>query len=53
MAKPDEVLIVLDENGQPMRQDQVDTENMDLYKLLKDLLINLSKLNWENMKKIL
>lgn len=36
-----------------MRQEEVDTENMALYKLLKDLLINLSRLNWENMKKIL
>lgn len=53
MAKPDEVLITLDENGQPIRQEEVDTENMALYKLLKDLLINLSKLDWENMRQIL
>lgn len=53
MAKPDEVLITLDENGQPIRQEEVDTENIALYKLLKDLLINLSKLDWENMRQIL
>ena len=50
MAKPDEVLITLDENGQPIKEEEVDTENMALYKLLKDLIINLSKLDWDNMK---
>lgn len=50
MAKPEEVLVVLDDTGEPVRADDADTENLSLYRLQKELLINLAKNDWENMK---
>lgn len=52
MAKPIEVLIVI-EDGIPVKQNLQDTENNSLYDLLKEVLTNLSKLNWDDMTKIL
>lgn len=53
MAKPDEVLINVDDGGVPYKDDTQDTQVMALYKLLKDLMINLSKLDWENTRQIM
>jgi hypothetical protein len=53
MAKPDEVLIVLDDTGNPTRAEDVDTEVMEMYKIQKQLIINLSRLDWDNMKQIM
>ncbi|EGR34521.1 hypothetical protein IMG5_008700, partial [Ichthyophthirius multifiliis] len=53
MAKPQEVLIVIDENGNPCKEELQDTENNSLYELLKELLINLAKLDWQDMNRIL
>lgn len=53
MAKPEEVLIVLDECGQPCREECKNTENNNQYELLKELLVNLTRLNPENMKNIM
>ena len=50
MAKPQEVLIVIDENGNPQREELSNTENNSLYESLKELMINLSKLDWDVMK---
>ncbi|KAL4493983.1 hypothetical protein ABPG72_022000 [Tetrahymena utriculariae] len=52
MAKPQEVLIVIEE-GVPVKEELVDTENNSLYDLLKEILINLSKLDWSDMSRIL
>jgi len=41
MAKPMEVLIRI-EDGKPIKEIMVDTENNSLYELLKSLIINLS-----------
>ncbi|CAD8058197.1 unnamed protein product [Paramecium primaurelia] len=53
MAKPQEVLISIDETGQPIKEELQNTENNALYDLLKDLLINLAKLNWTSTKEII
>lgn len=45
MAKPQEVLIVIEE-GIPVKEELTDTENNSLYDLLKEILVNLSKLDW-------
>lgn len=41
MAKPQEVLICIDEAGMPYKEELTNTENNAMYDLLKDLLINL------------
>jgi hypothetical protein len=38
MAKPQEVLIVLDETGYPTREVMENTENNTLFELLRDIL---------------
>lgn len=53
MAKPQEVLITIDENGQPVKEELTNTENNAMYDLLKDLLINLAKLSWNYTKDII
>ncbi len=53
MAKPMEVLIVIDETGNPKREVLENTENNSLYEIMKELMINLAKLDWENMKNVL
>lgn len=52
MAKPVEVLIVI-EDGVPVRENLTDTENNSLYDLLKEILMNLSILDWQDMTRIL
>jgi len=53
MMKPKEVLIVIDENGMPQKEEMSNTENNSLYELLRELAINLSRIDWETMKQIL
>ncbi|KAM3134831.1 Exportin-1 [Paramecium bursaria] len=53
MAKPQEVLISIDESGQPYKEELVNTENNAMYELLKELLINLAKINWFDTKNII
>ena len=53
MAKPMEVLIVIDETGNPKKEVLENTENNSLYEIMKDLMINLAKLDWENTKNVL
>jgi hypothetical protein len=35
MAKPEEVLIVIDEDGTPVREEISNTENSSLYEIMK------------------
>ena len=53
MAKPQEVLITIDETGMPVREELTNTENNAMYELLRDLLVNLSKLNWTSTRDII
>jgi exportin-1 len=53
MPKPMEVLLSVDENGYPIQEKLEDTEKVDLYDIMKNLLINLAKLDWSNMETIL
>jgi len=53
MAKPVEALLVIDETGKPVKQHVKNTENNSLYEIMRDLLINLTKLDWDNMKSIM
>lgn len=53
MAKPQEVLITIDETGMPVREEMTNTENNAMYELLRDLLMNLSKLNWTSTRDII
>lgn len=50
MAKPQEVLIVLDETGTPVREVMENTENNSLFDFLKEILQILCKLDWQSMK---
>jgi exportin-1 len=47
------VLITIDETGQPVKEELTNTENNAMYDLLRDLLINLAKLNWNYTKDII
>jgi len=53
MAKPQEVLIVIDELGNPGKEILENTEDSSLYEVLKELMISLTKLDWENTKNIM
>ena len=53
MAKPEEVLIVIDEDGVPVRQEMEDTENTSLYEVEKELGQFLVRYNWPDMKKFI
>lgn len=53
MSKPQEVLINIDENGMPYKEELTNTENNAMYELLRELLINLAKLNWNSTKDII
>ena len=50
MAKPQEVLIVIDEGGQPMREEMSNTENNAMYELMRELLIAVAEMNWPTTK---
>lgn len=52
MAKPQEVLITTDENGQAVREELKETENSSMYELMRDLIINLAQLNWNSTRDI-
>jgi hypothetical protein len=43
-------LITTDENGNAVRVVIENTENNSLFEIMKDIMINLTLLNWENMK---
>ena len=53
MAKPEEVLIVIDEDGIPVREEMENTENSSLYEIEKELAQFLVRYNWPEMKKFI
>ena len=53
MAKPEEVIIVEDENGEIVREMTKDTEVIAQYKTMKDTIVYLTNLNWEGTEQIM
>lgn len=47
MARPDEVLITTDEQGNATRVQYENTESVNLFEIMKELMTNLAVLNWE------
>mmetsp|Transcript_26423 Transcript_26423/g.43268 ORF Transcript_26423/g.43268 Transcript_26423/m.43268 type:complete len:1071 (-) Transcript_26423:573-3785(-) len=53
MAKPEEVLIVEDENGEIVREVMKDSDAITLYKSMRETLIFLTHLNYEDTENIM
>jgi len=53
MAKPEEVLIVEDENGDVVRETMPDIDSIQLYKSMKSTLVYLTHLDQEDTQKIM
>ena len=45
MVRPKEVLVVIDDNGDPVEEVLQDVENMELYEEMKDTLIFLTHID--------
>lgn len=45
MAKPKEVLVVIDENGEAVEQHYDDTETITIYELMRETLIYLTHID--------
>ena len=50
MARPEQVLITTDENGNATRVQYENTESTNLFDIMKELMIYLALLNWENTR---
>ena len=46
-------MISTDDNGRAIKVIIENTENNSLFETMKDLMINLSRLNWENTKYVI
>jgi exportin-1 len=53
MARPEEVLIFEDENGDVVREQQKDTEVIAQYKTMREALVYLTHLNYEDTEAIM
>eukprot|EP01111_Echinosteliopsis_oligospora_P012284 TRINITY_DN4192_c0_g1_i1.p1 TRINITY_DN4192_c0_g1~~TRINITY_DN4192_c0_g1_i1.p1 ORF type:complete len:720 (-),score=154.48 TRINITY_DN4192_c0_g1_i1:1638-3797(-) len=53
MAKPEEVLIVEDENGEIIREIMKDSDAIILYKSMKEVLVYLTHLDYEDTQNIM
>lgn len=53
MAKPEEVLVVEDENGDIVRETTKDTDVIAQYKTMRDTLVYLTHLNYEDTETIM
>uniref|UniRef100_A0A7S2AWL8 Importin N-terminal domain-containing protein n=1 Tax=Octactis speculum TaxID=3111310 RepID=A0A7S2AWL8_9STRA len=53
MAKPEEVLVVEDENGDVIREIQKDTEVIAQYKTMRETLVYLTHLNYDDTEAIM
>ncbi len=49
MAKPKEVLIVIDENGEAVEEEIDDTETISLYETMREILIFLTNINHQKL----
>jgi len=41
---------VIDDKGNPVKEVLKNTENVSLYHIMKQLIMNLALLNWDNMR---
>ena len=53
MAKPEEVVVVEDENGDVVREQQKDTEVIAQYKTMREALVYLTHLNYDDTEAIM
>lgn len=53
MAKPEEVIIVEDENGEIVREQTKDTEVLAQYKTMRECIVFLANLNYDNTESIM
>ena len=53
MAKPEEVLIEEDENGEIVRAATANTDELVLYKMMKESLVFLTKLDSQNIERLM
>jgi hypothetical protein len=53
MAKPKEVLVVIDENGEAVEEHFDDTETITIYELMKETLIYLTNYNTAEMDRVI
>lgn len=53
MAKPEEVLVVENDNGEVVREFMKDTDSINLYKNMRETLVYLTHLDYENTEAIM
>jgi len=53
MAKPEEVLIVTNENGEVVREFMKDTDSINLYKNMRETLVYLTHLNCPDTERVM
>ena len=53
MAKPEEVIVVVDENGDIVREMAKDTDVIAQYKTMKDTIVYLTHLDYEDTEQIM
>ncbi|KAI8422300.1 hypothetical protein MSG28_006177 [Choristoneura fumiferana] len=53
MAKPEEVLVVENENGEVVREFMKDTDSINLYKNMKETLVYLTHLDYQDTERIM
>jgi len=53
MAKPEEVIVVEDENGQIVKEFMKDVDSIQLYKSMRETLIYLTHLDYQDTEKIM
>ena len=53
MAKPKEVLVIIDENGEAVEEHFNDTETIQLYEQMRETLIFLTNIDTPSMDRII
>ncbi|THD21640.1 Exportin-1 [Fasciola hepatica] len=53
MARPEEVLVVENEHGEVVREFMKDTDSLNLYKSMREILVYLTHLDYADTKKIM
>lgn len=53
MYKPEEVLVIEDENGEIVKQETVEVESITIYKYMKEILFNLTVIESEESERVL
>lgn len=53
MAKPKEVLVVIDEDGEAVEEHFDDTETISIYELMRETLIYLTHIDQPSMDKVI